>query len=140
LPEVPPLSSQPEQDRVVARRESSRWIATVRSSLLDATAADASHYVMLSGIGVENPPDGDDVFSVYLRAKAEADAAVMANGRDWTIVRPGRLTDDPGTGLVRIDSAPFPGEITRYDPCCAPGWRSSSPTRGPPDSLCQRRC
>jgi hypothetical protein len=46
--------------------------------LLNATAADASHYVMLSGIGVENPPDGDDVFSVYLRAKAEADAAVIA--------------------------------------------------------------
>jgi hypothetical protein len=33
---------------------------------------------MLSGIGVENPTDGDDVFSVYRRAKAEADAAVIA--------------------------------------------------------------
>lgn len=83
--------------------------------LLDATAVDSSHYVMLSGIGVENPPDGDDGFSVYLRAKAEADAAVMASDRDWTIVRPGRLTDDSGTGRVRIDSAPFPGEIPRED-------------------------
>jgi uncharacterized protein YbjT (DUF2867 family) len=83
--------------------------------LLEATAADASHYVMLSGVGVENPPGGDDVFSVYLRAKADADAAVIATDRDWTIVRPGRLTDDPGTGLVRIDSAPFPGEIPRDD-------------------------
>ena len=83
--------------------------------LLDATAADASRYVMLSGIGVENPPDGDDAFSVYLRAKAQADAAVMASGRGWTIVRPGRLTDDSGTGRVRIDSVPFPGEIPRED-------------------------
>jgi uncharacterized protein YbjT (DUF2867 family) len=83
--------------------------------LLDATAVDSSHYVMLSSIGAENPPDGDDVFSVYLRAKAEADAAVMASGRDWTIVRPGRLTDDSGTGRVRIDSAPFRGEIPRDD-------------------------
>jgi uncharacterized protein YbjT (DUF2867 family) len=83
--------------------------------LLDATAADSSHYVMLSAVGAENPPDGDDVFSVYLRAKAEADAAVMASDRDWTIVRPGRLTDDPGTGRVRIDSAPFRGEIPRDD-------------------------
>jgi uncharacterized protein YbjT (DUF2867 family) len=83
--------------------------------LLNATAADASHYVMLSGIGVENPPDGDDVFSVYLRAKADADATVMASDRDWTIVRPGRLTDDPGTGRVRVDAAPFPGEISRED-------------------------
>ena len=83
--------------------------------LLDATAADSSRYVMLSGIGVENPPEGDDVFSVYLRAKAEADAAVMASDRDWTIVRPGRLTDDPGTGRVRVDSAPFRGELPRDD-------------------------
>jgi uncharacterized protein YbjT (DUF2867 family) len=83
--------------------------------LLNATAADASHYVMLSGIGVENPPDGDDVFAVYLRAKAEADAAVTTSDRDWTIVRPGRLTDDPGTGQVRIAAAPFRGEIPRDD-------------------------
>jgi uncharacterized protein YbjT (DUF2867 family) len=83
--------------------------------LLDATAADSSHYVMLSGIGVENPPDGDDVFSVYLRAKAEADAALMASDREWTIVRPGRLTDNSGTGRVRIESAPFHGEIPRDD-------------------------
>jgi hypothetical protein len=34
---------------------------------LDATAVDSSRYLMLSGIGVENPPDGDDVFNVYLR-------------------------------------------------------------------------
>lgn len=83
--------------------------------LLDATAADASHYVMVSGIGAETPPEGDDVFSVYLRAKAEADAAVSAADRDSTIVRPGRLNDEPGTGRVRIDSAPFPGEISRDD-------------------------
>ena len=83
--------------------------------LLEATAADASRYVMLSGIGVENPPDGDDVFSVYLRAKADADAAVMASDRGWTIVRPGRLTDNSGTGLVRVEPAPFPGEIPRDD-------------------------
>lgn len=83
--------------------------------LLDATAIDASRYVMLSGIGVEHPPDGGDVFSVYLRAKADADGAVMASDRDWTIVRPGRLTDDSGTGRVRLGSAPFPGEIPRDD-------------------------
>ena len=83
--------------------------------LLDATAADASRYVMLSGIGVENPPDGDDVFSVYLRSKADADAAVIASDRDWTIVRPGRLTNESGTGRVHIESVPFGGEIPRDD-------------------------
>lgn len=83
--------------------------------LLDATAIERPLYVMLSGTGVESPPDGDDVVSVYLRAKAAADAAVTASGRDWTIVRPGGLTDDSGTGRVRIDSTPFGGEIPRDD-------------------------
>jgi uncharacterized protein YbjT (DUF2867 family) len=83
--------------------------------LLDATGPDSSRYVMLSAIGVEDPPDGDDVFSVYLRAKAGADAALLASDRDWTIVRPGGLTSDAGTGRVRIDSAPFRGEIPRDD-------------------------
>ncbi len=83
--------------------------------LLEATAADATAYVIVSSVGAENPPADDDVFSVYLRAKAEADAAVTATDRDWTIVRPGRLTDDPPTELVRLDSTPFRGEIPRAD-------------------------
>jgi uncharacterized protein YbjT (DUF2867 family) len=82
--------------------------------LLRATA-QPQRYLMISAVGAEDPPDGDDVFSVYLRAKAQADAALMATERDWTIVRPGRLTDDSGTGRVRIDSSPFRGEIPRED-------------------------
>jgi nucleoside-diphosphate-sugar epimerase len=80
-----------------------------------ASAADVSRYLIVSSVGAESPPDGDDVFSVYLRAKAQADAAVQTSDREWTIVRPGRLTDDPGTGRVRIDSSPFRGEVPRDD-------------------------
>jgi nucleoside-diphosphate-sugar epimerase len=83
--------------------------------LLDATAADSARYVIVSSVGAENPPDGDDVFSVYLRAKAEADAAVQASNREWTVVRPGGLTDEPGTGRVRIDTTPFRGQVRRDD-------------------------
>ena len=84
--------------------------------LLDAAAlVDVPRYLMLSSVGAENPPDGDDVFSVYLRAKAQADAALQASNREWTIVRPGGLTDDPGRGQVRIDTEPFRGEIPRDD-------------------------
>ena len=82
--------------------------------LLRATS-QSQRYLMISAVGAEDPPDGDDVFSVYLRAKAQADAALMATEGDWTIVRPGRLTDDSGTGRVRIDSSPFRGEIPRAD-------------------------
>jgi nucleoside-diphosphate-sugar epimerase len=80
-----------------------------------ASAAGVPRFVIVSSVGAEDPPDGDDVFSVYLRAKAEADQAVQASDREWTIVRPGRLTDDPGTGRVRIDSEPFRGEVPRDD-------------------------
>jgi nucleoside-diphosphate-sugar epimerase len=81
--------------------------------LLDASSG--SQYVIVSAVGAEDPPSGDDVFGVYLRAKAEADAAVMSSDRDWTILRPGGLTDDPGTGQVRIESTPFRGQIPRDD-------------------------
>ena len=70
---------------------------------------------MVSAVGAENPPAGDEVFSVYLPAKADADAAVMATDRGWTIIRPGGLTDDPGTGRVRIDTDPFRGQVPRDD-------------------------
>jgi uncharacterized protein YbjT (DUF2867 family) len=84
--------------------------------LLDAAvAAGVPRYVMVSAVGAESPPDGNDVFSVYLRAKAEADAALQASDREWTIVRPGRLTDEAGTGRVRIELEPFRGEIPRAD-------------------------
>ena len=83
--------------------------------LLAAAEAGAPRYLIISSTGAENPPDDDDVFSVYLRAKAEADAAVRASERDWAIIRPGHLTDDPGTGRVRIETSTFRGQIPRED-------------------------
>jgi uncharacterized protein YbjT (DUF2867 family) len=80
-----------------------------------ARSAGVERYTMISSIGAEAPPPGDDVFSVYLRAKAEADRALVASDREWTIVRPGRLTDDPGTGRVRIDVQPLRGRVPRDD-------------------------
>src|SRR5215213_2120359 len=80
-----------------------------------AQSAGVERYVIVSSIGAEAPPGGDDVFSVYLRAKAEADQAVAASDRTWTIVRPGRLTDDPGTGRVRITLEPQRADVPRED-------------------------
>jgi uncharacterized protein YbjT (DUF2867 family) len=64
--------------------------------------------------GAEDPPEGGDL-SIYLRAKADADAAVQASDREWTILRPGPLTDDPGTGHVRLGPTPGQGSVTRDD-------------------------
>ncbi|HXB16678.1 MAG TPA: SDR family oxidoreductase [Solirubrobacteraceae bacterium] len=80
-----------------------------------AVIAGVPRYVIVSAVGAEDPPAGGEVFEVYLRAKAEADAAVSASDRDWTILRPGGLTDDPGTGKARIDRAPFRGTVARED-------------------------
>ncbi|HEX4719111.1 MAG TPA: NAD(P)H-binding protein [Thermoleophilaceae bacterium] len=78
-----------------------------------ARAADVPRYVIVSSIGAESPPDDDDGFSIYLRAKAEADQAVMSSDRQWTVVRPGRLTDEPGDGRVRVGTAPFRTDVSR---------------------------
>ncbi len=83
--------------------------------LAAAEQVGAARYLIVSSVGAESPPGDDDVFSVYLRAKAEADEAVRASSRDWTIVRPGPLTDDPGSGTVRVDLEPFRGQIPRED-------------------------
>jgi uncharacterized protein YbjT (DUF2867 family) len=84
--------------------------------LLEASAAaGATRYVIVSSVGAESPPGDDDVFSVYLRAKAEADRALMDSDRDWTVVRPGMLTDEPGTGRARIQTEPIRAEVTRDD-------------------------
>jgi uncharacterized protein YbjT (DUF2867 family) len=80
-----------------------------------ARSAGVPRYVIVSSVGAESPPEDDDVFSVYLRAKAEADAAVAASDRDWTIVRPGVLTDDPRTGRARIQTEPIRDPIARDD-------------------------
>ncbi len=84
--------------------------------LAAAGRVGAGRYVIVSSVGAEDPPDDDgDVFSVYLRAKAEADTAVMESDRLWTVVRPGGLTDDPGTGRVRLSADPYRGRVPRDD-------------------------
>ncbi|REJ91432.1 MAG: SDR family NAD(P)-dependent oxidoreductase [Planctomycetota bacterium] len=71
-------------------------------------------YVMISAMNAEEPR-GEEVFRTYLRAKAEADEALRQSGLDWTIVRPGRLTNDPPTGLVRLAAQLPRAEIPRAD-------------------------
>ena len=80
-----------------------------------AKAAGARRYLIVSSMGADPDHPGDAVFDVYLRAKGEADAAVAASGLDHTIVRPGMLTDSPGTGRVEIAESVDRGEVSRDD-------------------------
>jgi uncharacterized protein YbjT (DUF2867 family) len=78
--------------------------------------AGVRRYVIVSAMGAADPPaEGGDVFGEYLRAKAKADQELAASGLDYTIVRPGRLTDDPPTGRVRAAERLERGEIPRAD-------------------------
>jgi uncharacterized protein YbjT (DUF2867 family) len=80
-----------------------------------ARAAGVRRYVMISAMGTEQAdPDSDDVFQVYLRAKQAADDHLRSTDLDWTVVRPGRLTDDVPTGLVQVGTLEA-GSVTRGD-------------------------
>ena len=63
-----------------------------------AKANDIRRYVIVSSIGAHDPSLAEGDFSAYLQAKHDADEALVASGLDYTVVRPGSLTDDPGTG------------------------------------------
>lgn len=80
-----------------------------------AVAVGARRYLMVSSIGADDPSAGSEAMRPYLEAKADADAAVAESDLDWTIVRPGMLTDDPGTGLVAVGPALDRGPIARDD-------------------------
>lgn len=74
-------------------------------------------YVIVSAMGAGHPDRSEDeTFRAYLEAKAAADAAVLASGLAATVVRPGGLTDDPGTGTVELaPSLGRSGRVTRED-------------------------
>src|ERR1700712_4636035 len=88
------------------------------ATLLIAAAKQAgtARYVMVSAMGTDSfDPDSAEIFQVYLRAKSEADAALRESGLDWTIVRPGGLTNDPGTGKISVGETVDRGTIPRAD-------------------------
>ncbi|MFO8030477.1 MAG: SDR family oxidoreductase [Cyclonatronaceae bacterium] len=75
---------------------------------------DVRRYVMISAMKVEEPR-GNEVFQEYQKAKSEADKALRGSGLDWTILRPGRLTDDLPKGRIELGTDLESGEIPRSD-------------------------
>jgi uncharacterized protein YbjT (DUF2867 family) len=80
-----------------------------------AKQAGVGRYVIVSSMGADPNATGDDTFSVYLRAKGRADDAVRASGLDATVVRPGGLTNEAGTGRVRLGASLPRGQVPRDD-------------------------
>jgi uncharacterized protein YbjT (DUF2867 family) len=82
-----------------------------------AEKAKVGRYLMVSAIRADEkpPPRVDPAFGAYLRAKGEADRDLRGRDLEWTILRPGRLTNEPGTGLVRLGSSVGYGDVPRDD-------------------------
>jgi uncharacterized protein YbjT (DUF2867 family) len=72
-------------------------------------------YVIVSAISVDRPDEWSDQMRPYYEAKRDADERVLESGLSYTIVRPGGLTDDPGTGLVMVGTGVDRGAIPRED-------------------------
>jgi uncharacterized protein YbjT (DUF2867 family) len=84
--------------------------------LIDASKnAGAKKFVMLSSMGADDPSESDTLED-YLRAKQNADNYLKASGLNYTIVRPGSLTDKEGTGKIQLkEKVENPGSISRAD-------------------------
>jgi nucleoside-diphosphate-sugar epimerase len=100
--------SGPERKWTVDYGGAVKLIGAARTNGID-------RYVMLSSRGADPDAARSDTFGVYLRAKGLADAELRASGLAHTIVRPGWLTDDPGTGHVRASDHVDDGKISRDD-------------------------
>ncbi|MFG2598261.1 SDR family oxidoreductase [Streptomyces sp. NPDC048462] len=85
-----------------------------------AERAGVRRYVVVSSMGADADHPGDEVFDAYLRAKGAADAYVRSRtALDWTILRPGMLTNDAGTGLVLLAASTGRGPVPRDDVAAA---------------------
>ncbi|MET7772133.1 SDR family oxidoreductase [Nocardia sp. NPDC005366] len=90
-------------------------------SVLLADAAESAgtrRFVQISSMGAGQPPapGSDEVWAAYIDAKTQAEQDLRRRDLDWTILRPGRLLDTPGTGLIRLAAPPLGrGDIPRAD-------------------------
>jgi uncharacterized protein YbjT (DUF2867 family) len=86
-------------------------------SIAGARRAGITRFVQISAINVDQdvPEDTEPVWRAYVEAKRDADAALRDSGLDWTIIRPGRLTDDPGTGRVELGEDVARSDVPRAD-------------------------
>jgi uncharacterized protein YbjT (DUF2867 family) len=91
------------------------------ASVLLADAAERARvrrFVQISSMGAGQPtqPGADEVWAAYITAKTAAENDLRSRDLDWTILRPGRLTDAPATGRIRLAAPPVPrGTIPRAD-------------------------
>lgn len=100
--------SAPERKWSLDYGAAAKLIAVAEQNSID-------RYVILSSLGADPAAADDGGFGTYLRAKGQADKDLAGSGLDFTIIRPGPLTDDPGTGTITIGTDIASGPVTRDD-------------------------
>lgn len=100
----------------VERKRTVDYAGAVKSAEA-ASRAGIRRFVQVSAWGVDSPvqPEADPQWRAYVEAKRDADADLRSSGLDWTILRPGRLTFDEGTGRIRLGESVPRGDIPRED-------------------------
>lgn len=99
-----------------ARKRTMDYGGAVKLSRTLQALGAPRRYLVVSSMGADDPQGGPEAMRPYLQAKADADLEVQGSGLDFTIVRPGGLTDDPGTGTVSLaPSLGRRGQVTRED-------------------------
>lgn len=86
-------------------------------SIEGAKIAGVRRFVQISAINVDQPvtADAGEVWGAYVEAKRDADTALRASDLDWTIIRPGALTDESPTGMIRLAEKVDRAQIPRAD-------------------------
>jgi uncharacterized protein YbjT (DUF2867 family) len=82
-----------------------------------AERAGVRRHIQVGSMGADHADelDPDDTFTIYLKAKKAAEDDLRARDLDWTVLRPGGLTNDAGTGQVLLADKTGRGSITRDD-------------------------
>jgi uncharacterized protein YbjT (DUF2867 family) len=100
----------------IERKRTVDYGGSVRS-MQAAVLAGIRRFVQVSAWGVDTPlpDDTDPTWRAYVEAKRDADAVLRQSGLDWTILRPGGLTFDEGTGRITLGDNVPRGSIPRAD-------------------------
>jgi uncharacterized protein YbjT (DUF2867 family) len=90
--------------------------AAIRS-MEAAASAGVKRYVMVSYLGAraDHGVDPSNSFFAYAEAKAAADDHLRRSDLDWTVLGPGGLTLDPGTGRIAVGYELQGGKVSRDD-------------------------
>ncbi|AIG73016.1 NADH-flavin reductase [Amycolatopsis japonica] len=100
---------------------------TARKDTVDRAAAElfaaaseragVRRHIQVGSMGADKGETADvpDDFRIYLKAKKAAEDDLRARDLDWTILRPGQLTNDEGTGEILIAESTGRGPIPRQD-------------------------